>query len=617
MSERTTIELLAPARDLSCGIAAVDCGADAVYIGGPSFGARVNAGNSLEDLEKLCLYAHRFGVKIHVTLNTILTDREIEEARSLIYKLYDIGTDALIVQDLGLLELDLPPIELHASTQQNNATPAKAEFLDRTGFSQIVLARELSINQIREIRKSVHHAKLEFFVHGALCAGVSGRCYLSQCITKRSANRGECAQLCRVPQTLQTAGGEVLARDQYLLSLRDLNNTDNLEELMDAGIQSFKIEGRLKDECYVRNVTAWYRMHIDEILNRRSERYVRSSYGTSKYTFAPDVNKSFNRGFTEYNLHEIKDQYANFKSPKFVGTPVAEILKVAGRMIKVRTMPGQIIHNGDKCNYFNEHQELDGFRISSVKNDTLEIFQPVRELKPGMVLYRNKDAEFERKILENGSAVRKIKIRFDYTEYEDHVTLKAVDETGDYAETDYCPENFETADNHEKLEQNLRGKLAKLGESVFTAEEINLNMKYYWFIPISRFNELRHQAVERIILQKESRRTVSQRKINTDIQLPEEERNLGFQANIYNSLARKYYFEHGELNIADAYEKEQKPNAPVLYSKHCLRYCFGMCEKRNLQRKPEKLELMIGNRKFRLDFDCNRCLMILRDQGKI
>ena len=339
MSERTTIELLAPARDLSCGIAAVDCGADAVYIGGPSFGARVNAGNSLEDLEKLCRYAHRFGVKIHVTLNTILTDREIEEARSLIYKLYDIGTDALIVQDLGLLELDLPPIELHASTQQNNATPAKAEFLDRTGFSQIVLARELSINQIREIRKSVHHAKLEFFVHGALCAGVSGRCYLSQCITKRSANRGECAQLCRVPQTLQTAGGEVLARDQYLLSLRDLNNTDNLEELMDAGIQSFKIEGRLKDEGYVRNVTAWYRMHIDEILNRRSERYERSSYGTSKYTFAPDVNKSFNRGFTEYNLHEIKDQYANFKSPKFVGTPVAEILKVAGRMIKVRTMP--------------------------------------------------------------------------------------------------------------------------------------------------------------------------------------------------------------------------------------------------------------------------------------
>ena len=301
MSDRKTVELLAPARDLACGIAAVDCGADAVYIGGPSFGARVNAGNSVEDLAQLCRYAHRFGVKIHVTVNTILDDREIREAQTLINRLYEIGVDALIVQDLGLLELDLPPLELHASTQQNNATPAKARFLDEAGFSQIVLARELSIGQIREISSAVKNARLEFFVHGALCAGISGRCYLSQCVTGRSANRGECAQLCRVPQTLRTASGEILAKDQFLLSMRDLNNTDNLEELMDAGIQSFKIEGRLKDEVYVRNITSWYRRKIDEILERRSDRYVRSSHGHSVYTYVPDVSKSFNRGYTEYN----------------------------------------------------------------------------------------------------------------------------------------------------------------------------------------------------------------------------------------------------------------------------------------------------------------------------
>lgn len=614
MSDRKTVELLAPARDLACGIAAVDCGADAVYIGGPSFGARVNAGNSVEDLAQLCRYAHRFGVKIHVTVNTILDDREIREAQTLITRLYEIGVDALIVQDLGLLELDLPPLELHASTQQNNATPAKARFLDEAGFSQIVLARELSIGQIREISSAVKNARLEFFVHGALCAGISGRCYLSQCVTGRSANRGECAQLCRVPQTLRTASGEILAKDQFLLSMRDLNNTDNLEELMDAGIQSFKIEGRLKDEVYVRNITSWYRQKIDEILERRSDRYVRSSHGHSVYTYVPDVSKSFNRGYTEYNLHEKKECYANFKSPKSVGTEVAQVVRNSGRQIQVKPLHGQILHNGDKCNYFNTRQELDGFRVSSVKGQTLEIFQPVSELKPGMILYRNKDAEFERKILENGSAVRRLRIDFTYTETPDRIILEAVDETGDRSQSVMILENPEPSKNFEKMEQNLRSKLAKLGESIFECGQLTLDLDYHWFIPVSRLNELRHDAMEAILSLKDQRRTVSDKKINLAVQLPEEERNLGFQANIYNELARKYYFEHGELDITDAYEKIKQPGAPVLYSKHCLQYCFGMCRKRNLKRRPEKLELVIGNHCFRLDFDCERCMMILRDR---
>ena len=392
MSDRKTVELLAPARDLACGIAAVDCGADAVYIGGPSFGARVNAGNSVEDLAQLCRYARRFGVKIHVTVNTILDDREIREAQTLINRLYEIGVDALIVQDLGLLELDLPPLELHASTQQNNATPAKARFLDEAGFSQIVLARELSIGQIREISSAVKNARLEFFVHGALCAGISGRCYLSQCVTGRSANRGECAQLCRVPQTLRTASGEILAKDQFLLSMRDLNNTDNLEELMDAGIQSFKIEGRLKDEVYVRNITSWYRQKIDEILERRSDRYVRSSHGHSVYTYVPDVSKSFNRGYTEYNLHEKKECYANFKSPKSVGTEVAQVVRNSGRQIQVKPLHGQILHNGDKCNYFNTRQELENlkekFSKTALRCAGCALISPIPRLRTGLYLKR-------------------------------------------------------------------------------------------------------------------------------------------------------------------------------------------------------------------------------------
>jgi putative protease len=342
---------------------------------------------------------------------------------------------------------------------------------------------------------------------------------------------------------------------------------------------------------------------------------VRSSHGHSVYTYVPDVSKSFNRGYTEYNLHEKKECYANFKSPKSVGTEVAQVVRNSGRQILVKPLHGQILHNGDKCNYFNTRQELDGFRVSSVKGQTLEIFQPVSELKPGMILYRNKDAEFERKILENGSAVRRLRIDFTYTETPDRIILEAVDETGDRSQSVMILENPEPSKNFEKMEQNLRSKLAKLGESIFECGQLTLDLDYHWFIPVSRLNELRHDAMEAILSLKDQRRTVSDKKINLAVQLPEEERNLGFQANIYNELARKYYFEHGELDITDAYEKIKQPGAPVLYSKHCLQYCFGMCRKRNLKRRPEKLELVIGNHCFRLDFDCERCMMILRDRG--
>ena len=304
-----TIELLAPAKNIECARAAIASGADAVYIGGPSFGARVNAPNSLEDIKELCAYAHEFGVKIHITLNTILNDRELEAAREMAFKLYEAGADALIIQDQGLLAGPLPPLELHASTQQNNDTPEKIKYLEELGYTQAVLARELSINEIKKIHAAANNIKLEAFVHGALCVGVSGRCYLSSALTGRSANRGECAQLCRVKQSLYLADGTALAKDRYLLSMRDLNQTKNLAELIGAGIRSFKIEGRLKDESYVRNVTAWYRQAIDKVLPQFPE-LRRSSYGTSILSFTPDVSKSFNRGFTEYNTHEEKENFA-------------------------------------------------------------------------------------------------------------------------------------------------------------------------------------------------------------------------------------------------------------------------------------------------------------------
>ena len=357
-----SIELLAPAKNLKCGMAAIDSGADAVYIGGPSFGARINVPNTIDDIACLTDYAHQFGARIHVALNTILNDSELEEARDLSFKLYDIGVDALIIQDLGLINGPLPPIELHASTQQDNSSPEKIKFLEEIGFSQAVLARELSLNDIREIKKQAGSIKLEAFVHGALCVGMSGRCYLSAAITGRSANRGECAQLCRVAQNLFDKDGRPLATNKFLLSLKDLNQTRNLKELIDAGISSFKIEGRLKDEGYVRNVTAWYRRHLDAVIDADPE-LCRSSFGTVKTTFTPDVAKSFNRGFTEYNTHEVKDNYANFNAPGFVGEKIGKLRGVKGHVLEFDLFRNIELHNGDSLNYYRSDAELTGFRI--------------------------------------------------------------------------------------------------------------------------------------------------------------------------------------------------------------------------------------------------------------
>lgn len=605
-----TIELLAPAKNLECGLTAIDSGADAVYIGGPSFGARVNAPNSLDDIKKLCDYAHLFGARIHVTVNTILNDEELKKARELTFKLYDAGVDALIIQDLGLLNGPLPPLELHASTQQNNQTPEKVLFLERAGFSQVVLARELSLKEIRAIREKTS-VKLEAFIHGALCVGVSGRCYLSAAVTGRSANRGECAQLCRVKQSLFDAQGKALARDKYLLSMRDLNQSANIEELIDSGISSFKIEGRLKDVSYVRNITAYYRNKIDEILKKRHD-LMRSSFGTTTTAFTPDPNKSFNRGFTEYNTHEEKANYANFDAPGFVGVKIGKLIKQQGHDLTFKLFKNVALHNGDSLNYYQKSGDLDGFRVSLIKNgDTAEIFQDLPKISSNTVFYRNKDAEFE-KSLEGNSSIRKLALELSYTEKDGEVMLEGRDESGDHAAISLKLDEAQIAKDFDKLQNNLQAKLSRLGDSVYALKDLKLNLKHHYFIPQSLLNGLRRDLIAKLYAGKLIRKTVTEHHPDLIPDLPLSEQTLGFNANIYNESAKNFYLNHGAKEAMPAYETQRVHDEEiVLTSKHCLRYCFKLCPLRDKVR-PQDLYLEIGRSRFKLLFDCKKCLMMLK-----
>ena len=610
-----SIELLAPAKDLKCGMTAIFSGADAVYIGGPSYGARVNAPNSLEDISRLCDFAHLYGARVHVALNTILNDSELEEARELAFRLYDAGADALIIQDLGLINGPLPPIELHASTQQDNSTPDKIEFLEKAGFSQAVLARELSIREIRDISARAGNIKLEAFVHGALCVGMSGRCYLSAAVTGRSANRGECAQLCRVAQSLYDANGKILAKDRFLLSLKDLNQTANLKELIGAGISSFKIEGRLKDEGYVRNITAWYRQKLDEVIEDDPE-LCRSSFGTTVTSFTPNPAKSFNRGFTEYNTHEEKDNYANFSAPGYVGEKIGTLTGVSGHVLKFRLFRDVTLHNGDSLNYYKSDAELAGFRISRIiDGNQAEIFQELPFIKPGTMFYRSKDAEFESELTDT-SSVRTLDLTLEYFETETGIGLKGHDEVTrekDITVTTELPECSEAKDR-QKLTDNIKAKIGRLGGTCYNLKELKLNLTHYHFVPQSMLNELRRCFIEELRLEKNRlmKKETNHNPDNLkDIRIADSELNLGFKANIFNRAADSFYLEHGADVTVPAYEKD-KGNEPreVLVSKHCLHYCFGLCPKRHGARKQD-LYLKIGKTVFRVKNSCAKCRMIL------
>lgn len=603
MKKQRPIELLAPAKNLECGIEAINHGADAVYIGAPRFGARAAAGNSLEDIAELVKYAHLYRVRIYVTVNTILRDEELKKTEAMIWDLYRVGVDALIVQDMGITRLNLPPIPLHASTQMDNRTPEKVKFLAEAGFRQVVLARELSLDEIGRIHQACPDTPLEVFVHGALCVSYSGQCYVSQACYGRSANRGECAQFCRLGFDLVDADGKVIAKNKHLLSLKDMNQSENLEALLDAGASSLKIEGRLKEVSYVKNVTAYYRQKLDAILKRRKE-YVRASSGTVKLMFKPQPEKSFSRGFTDYFLHGRNPGIFSFDTPKSLGEEVGVVKEIRGNYLTVAGV--KPFSNGDGLCYLDEQGRLQGFRVNRVENNKLYP-QEMPRLKPKTRLYRNYDQEFE-KLMQKKSAERKISVEMCLEENNFGFTLTLSDEDKNRVSVTLAREK-ELA--RVPQEDNLRNQLGKLGNTPFELETVELRLTDNWFIPSSELSDLRRQAVEKLL---EARRiTYPQERarwMETQHAFPTKE--LTYLGNVMNQEAEAFYREHGVERIAPAFEKQQPDGAVLMFCKHCIRYSMGWCPTHHRVRSPyrEPFFLVSGDgRRFRLRFDCKACQM--------
>lgn len=597
------IELLAPAKNLECGLAAIDHGADAVYIGAPRFGARAAAGNSLEDIAALVEYAHLYNVRIYVTVNTILKEEELEETERMIRQLYRAGVDALIVQDMGLLGLDLPPIPLHASTQMDNRTPDKVRFLADAGFRQVVLARELSLREIGKIHESCPDVPLEVFVHGALCVSYSGQCYVSQACFGRSANRGECAQFCRLPFSLVDANEKVIVKDKHLLSLKDLNQSDELEQLLDAGASSLKIEGRLKDVSYVKNVTAAYRRKLDAIFARRKE-YVRASSGTCRFDFQPQLDKSFSRGFTHYFLHGRSKDVFSFDTPKSLGEEMGTMKEARGNYLTVAGLKS--FNNGDGVCYIDEQGKLQGFRINRVDGNKLYP-QEMPRIKPRTVLYRNFDQEFE-KVLARKSSERKIAVSVLLAENNFGFSLTLTDEDNNSV-TLTLPREKEPARTPQ--EENLITQLAKLGNTPFEAQRIDVDFADNWFLPASVLSDLRRQAVDKLIA---ARRATYRRELvmlkSTSHTFPQT--SLTYLGNVMNSRAAFFYTNHGVQQVAPAYEQAPVDKAVLMFCKHCLRYSMGWCPIHQRERSPYKEPYYLvstDGKRFRLEFDCKNCQM--------
>ena len=599
MIKQRKIELLAPAKNLECGMAAIDHGADAVYIGAPKFGARAAAVNSLEDIAALVEYAHLYNVRIYVTVNTILKDEELKETEEMIRALYRVGVDALIVQDMGITGLELPPIPLHASTQMDNRTAEKVRFLADAGFRQVVLARELSLREIGKIHEACPDVPLEIFVHGALCVSYSGQCYVSQACFGRSANRGECAQFCRLPFSLVDSNDRVIAKDKHLLSLKDLNQSEELEALLDAGASSFKIEGRLKDVSYVKNVTAAYRQKLDAILARRKE-YVRASSGSCRYAFNPQLDKSFSRGFTHYFLHGRTRDVFSFDTPKSLGEEMGTMKEARGNYLTVAGLKS--FNNGDGVCYIDEQGKLQGFRINRVEGNKLYP-QEMPRIKPRTVLYRNFDQEFE-KILARRSSERKMTVAIRLADTAFGFALTLTDED-DNRVTLSLPRAKEPARTPQ--EENLKTQLAKLGNTPFEAERVDIDFTENWFLPASVLADFRRQAIEKLIA---ARRINYRRELAvlrpTTHAFPQT--TLTYLGNVMNARAASFYAGHGVASIAPAFEQTPVEKAVLMFCKHCMGWCPVHQRERSPYREPYYLVSTDGKR-FRLEFDCRNCQM--------
>jgi len=626
---RCEIELLAPAANADIGIEAVNHGADAVYIGGPAFGARVNAANEVDEIERLVRHAHRFGARIFVTLNTILRDDELEPARTLVDALYQAGVDALIVQDMGLLELDLPPIQLHASTQTDIRTPEKARFLQDVGFSQIVLARELDLAQIRAIAAAAPRACLEFFVHGALCVAYSGQCYVSHAQTGRSANRGDCSQACRLPYTLTDAQGRIVAHDKHLLSLKDNDQTENLGALIDAGIRSFKIEGRYKDLGYVKNVTAHYRQRLDALLQERPALRAASS-GRCRFFFTPDPARNFHRGKTDYFVQGRAADIGAFDSPKYAGVPIGHVLRVGAHDFDVALAP-QIagLHNGDGLTYYDLQGALVGVLVNTATliapaaggtpaHWRVQPNEPpgtLPDLRAGTALARNRDRQWLR-ILEGKTAERRIGVHWLVFEEGGVLQLNVSDEDG-HSVCLPAPQAFAPAHGAQSAAEALRQCLAKLGNTIFAVRDIQIAWARPVFLPAAAANAWRRAAIEALEQERTQAFARLERTPPTEPPARYPEDSLTYLGNVANARAAAFYARHGVQFIAAAYESHQETgDVSLMITKHCVRYSLSLCPKQakgvtGVQGtvRAEPMTMVNGRERLTLRFDCKACEM--------
>ena len=602
------IEILAPAKDLIHGMAAINAGADAVYIGAPQFGARSNANNSIEDVAELVKYAHLFNVQVFVVINTILYDDELEKCRKMIYELYDIGVDALIIQDMAIMEMELPPIVLHASTQANNRDANKIKFLKDAGMKRVVLARELNLHQIKEISEA-SDVELEFFVTGALCVSFSGNCYMSVANGERSANRGSCAQNCRLPYNLIDGNGDTLIKNSHLLSIKDFDVSDSIPNLIEAGIVSFKIEGRLKDIVYVKNNVSYLRQKLDAFLEQNSDKYQKASSGKSTFTFDSSLDKSFNRGYTDYFVNERHQAIGSWESPKSKGQYIGKLIKTVGNSYEIEN--GELLNNGDGLCFINENNEADGIYVNRAENGF--VFPNVlKEIKDGTFIYRNNDAAFIKIVEREDSAVRKISTTLVLSENENGFELTATDEDGNVSKSTLIHPK-ETTKNNESIEDNFKINLAKTGFTPYKVDEITIEFSQHWFIPISKINEMRRTVFEQLseIRLKNYHREEHQM-VKTSHPYPET--SLDFMYNVANKSARKFYERHGVTEIEKAFELQWDPGkSRVMTTKYCIKYELERCPKyhrENMDKKlKEPLVLKQGELEYKLKFNCKPCEM--------
>jgi putative protease len=601
------VEILAPAKNLVQGMAAINAGADAVYIGAPQFGARSNATNSIEDIEELVQYAHLFKAQVFVVVNTILYDHELEDCKKMIHELYAIGVDALIVQDMAVMEMDLPPIVIHASTQANNRDPKHVKFLADAGMKRVVLARELNLDQIKDIAKATD-VELEFFVSGALCVSFSGNCYMSIANGERSANRGSCAQNCRLPYNLVDGTGKTLIANSHLLSIKDLDLSDQLPNLIEAGVTSFKIEGRLKDMVYVKNNTSFLRKKLDAFLEN-NDQFQKASSGRTFFNFDAEMDRSFNRGYTDYFVNKRTEKIGSWDSPKSQGQYIGKLIETKANGYIIENY--EKLNNGDGLYFLNENNEPDGMQINIIVNNIV-VPNTFKNIPSGTVIYRNSDAEFNRLVERDDSAVRKIGVNLTFTETNDGFMLVAIDEDGHQSISSFESVK-ELAKNEESTTPNIIKNLSKTGGTPFIVDDVTVEFSQNWFLPISKVNEVRRLVLEQLIdirVKEYHREEFQIQKTDHPYPVPQ----LDFTYNVSNQMARAFYKRHGVSEIEKAFELQWDPGkSRVMVTKYCVKYELGKCARFQRETMGEKvvepLTLTHGDNAYKLKFNCKPCEM--------